>query len=218
MKNPHDLSNLEFAALMLQERLDKLQNPNTPMAQKLRLAINELKFLDQKEKTTPKNWWFVQYIGDEGQHVRADDLIPQELQRIGKMLNRRDYASRWETFKRGIAKTEYWKAMEPEFKPKPTGYVKDSLLAAIWSIRQATHYSTDFRKAVENAVNLGGDADTIGAITGGLAGALCGFNRIPESWVNALDDGLRNELDRLALLAELERERAKQELDNADRR
>ena len=88
MKNPHDLSNLEFAALVLQERLDTLQNPNTPMAQKLRLAINELKFLDQKEKATPKNWWFVQYIGDEGQHVRADDLIPQELQRIGNMIVR----------------------------------------------------------------------------------------------------------------------------------
>ena len=88
MKNPHDLSNLEFAAVALQVRLDKLQNPNTPLAQKLRLAINELKFLDQKEKSTPKNWWFVQYIGDEGQHCRADDLIPQERQRIANMIVR----------------------------------------------------------------------------------------------------------------------------------
>lgn len=88
MKNPHDLSNLEFAALVLQERLDKLQNPNTPMAQKLRLAINELRFLDQKEKSTPKNWWYMQYLGDEGQHIRADDLIPQEQQRIANMIAR----------------------------------------------------------------------------------------------------------------------------------
>ena len=88
MKNPHDLSNLEFAALVLQERLDKLQNPNTPKAQKLRLAIHELRFLDQKEKSTPKNWWYLQFLGDEGQHVRPDDLIPQELQRIAGMVAR----------------------------------------------------------------------------------------------------------------------------------
>lgn len=88
MKNPHDLSNLEYAAMVLQERLDKLANPNTPTAQKLRLAIHELRFLDQKEKSTPKNWWYIQYLGDEGQHVRADDLIPQELQRIANMIGR----------------------------------------------------------------------------------------------------------------------------------
>lgn len=88
MKNPHDLSNLEFAALVLQEQLDKQPDRNSPMAQKLSLAIHELKFLDTKEKTSPKNWWYVQFLGDEGQHVRADDLIPMELQRIANMIVR----------------------------------------------------------------------------------------------------------------------------------
>jgi ADP-ribosyl-[dinitrogen reductase] hydrolase len=32
------------------------------------------------------------------------------------------------------------------------------------------------------AVNLCGDADTIGAITGGLAGVYYGFEKIPERW------------------------------------
>ena len=88
MKNPHDMSNFEFAALVLQEQLDKQPDRNSPMTQKLSLAIHELKFLDTKEKTMPKNWRYVQYLGDEGQHVRADELIPQELQRIANMIIR----------------------------------------------------------------------------------------------------------------------------------
>jgi len=43
-----------------------------------------------------------------------------------------------------------------------------------------------FRDAVVTAVNLGGDADTVGAIVGGLAGAHFGCRAIPASWLSAL--------------------------------
>ncbi|MCU0516361.1 MAG: ADP-ribosylglycohydrolase family protein [Oscillatoria sp. Prado101] len=33
------------------------------------------------------------------------------------------------------------------------------------------------------AVNLGGDTDTTGAVTGGLAGIFYGFDSIPQEWV-----------------------------------
>ncbi len=56
-----------------------------------------------------------------------------------------------------------------------TGYVVDSLGAALW----ATDRSHDFRSAVLAAVNLGDDADTTGAITGQLAGAIYGEDSIP---------------------------------------
>ena len=36
------------------------------------------------------------------------------------------------------------------------------------------------------AVNLGEDTDTVGAIAGGLAGAVYGYDAIPEEWRNAL--------------------------------
>ncbi len=39
-----------------------------------------------------------------------------------------------------------------------------------------------------HAVNRGGDADTIGAIAGGLAGAIYGASAIPLRWMNALDN------------------------------
>jgi ADP-ribosyl-[dinitrogen reductase] hydrolase len=45
-----------------------------------------------------------------------------------------------------------------------------------------------FREAVVTAVNLGGDADTVGAITGGLAGARWGCQAIPRSWFYTLQN------------------------------
>ena len=38
------------------------------------------------------------------------------------------------------------------------------------------------------AVNLGGDADSIGAVYGQIAGAFYGFEAIPERWLNAVKD------------------------------
>lgn len=65
---------------------------------------------------------------------------------------------------------------------KSTGYVVDSLEAALWSLLK----TNSFRDAVETAVNLGGDADTIGAVTGGLAGIIYGIEGIPKEWMEAL--------------------------------
>jgi len=45
-----------------------------------------------------------------------------------------------------------------------------------------------FRDAVVTAVNLGGDADTVGAIVGGLGGARFSCEAIPASWLAALRD------------------------------
>ena len=61
---------------------------------------------------------------------------------------------------------------------KGTGYVVDSLEAALW----AFHKSTDFEEGCLLAVNLGNDADTTAAIYGQLAGAYYGVEGIPASW------------------------------------
>ncbi len=59
-----------------------------------------------------------------------------------------------------------------------TGYVVDSLEAALWAFRSADN----FRDAVLLAVNLGDDADTTGAVVGQLAGAFYGEDGIPREW------------------------------------
>lgn len=63
-----------------------------------------------------------------------------------------------------------------------TGYVVSTLEAALWCF--LTTYS--YRDCVLEAVNLGGDTDTIAAIAGGLAGIYYGTggeNGIPEEWI-----------------------------------
>lgn len=74
--------------------------------------------------------------------------------------------------------------------PKPSGYVIDSAVCAMNAIRD----TSSFEDALVYAVNLGGDADTIGAITGGLAGAVYGVKEIPERWLNSLANSGNNAL------------------------
>ncbi len=45
---------------------------------------------------------------------------------------------------------------------------------------------TNFEDALILAVNLGDDADTVGAVTGQLAGALYGATAIPKRWTTQL--------------------------------
>ena len=63
---------------------------------------------------------------------------------------------------------------------KSSGYVVDTLEAAIWSVAR----TADFRGAVLLAANLADDADTVAAVTGQLAGALYGLSGIPERWLD----------------------------------
>ena len=45
-----------------------------------------------------------------------------------------------------------------------------------------------FEDALISAVNLGGDADTVGACCGALSGAYWGMGAIPERWIRDLVD------------------------------
>ncbi len=47
--------------------------------------------------------------------------------------------------------------------------------------------TTTFAGAVEAAVNMGGDSDTLGAVTGALAGAAYGAGTIPRTWLAPLE-------------------------------
>ncbi|MBQ6374068.1 MAG: ADP-ribosylglycohydrolase family protein [Clostridia bacterium] len=70
----------------------------------------------------------------------------------------------------------------PDAQIRSTGYVVDTLEAAVWSL-----ITTDrFEDALLRAVNLGDDTDTVGAIAGGLAGLFYGDGSIPEDWLAAL--------------------------------
>jgi ADP-ribosyl-[dinitrogen reductase] hydrolase len=72
------------------------------------------------------------------------------------------------------------------------GYVVHSLEASLWCVGR----TRSFREATVLAVNLGNDADTTGAITGQLAGALHGSRGLPPKWVALL--AWRSKLEAIA--------------------
>lgn len=82
-----------------------------------------------------------------------------------------------------------------------SGYVVETLEAAMWAVSEGE----DFREALLLAVNLGGDADTVGAVAGQIAGALWGVSGIPAEWRNRLAWGFRIEDLAAKLLVQVRR-------------
>jgi ADP-ribosylglycohydrolase len=70
----------------------------------------------------------------------------------------------------------------PEEEIRSTGYAVDTLEAAVWCLLNTGSY----RECVLRAVNLGEDTDTVGAVSGGMAGIYYGLGGIPTEWMQSL--------------------------------
>lgn len=70
----------------------------------------------------------------------------------------------------------------PEDEIKSSGYVVDTLEAAVWCFLNTESY----RNCVLRAVNLGDDTDTVSAVAGGLAGLYYGMESIPQKWLDLI--------------------------------
>ena len=69
-------------------------------------------------------------------------------------------------------------------KIRSSGYVVDTLESVVWNL-----ITTDsLENALLQAVNLGDDADTVGAIAGGLAGLYYGYDSVPAAWKDAMQN------------------------------
>lgn len=72
----------------------------------------------------------------------------------------------------------------PADKIRSSGYVVHTLEASIWTL-----ITTDnLEEALLQGVNLGDDADTVGAIAGGLAGLYYGYDSVPAAWKDAMQN------------------------------
>lgn len=80
----------------------------------------------------------------------------------------------------------------PEGAIRGTGYVVDSLEAALWCF----HHTGSFEDAILASANLGDDADTTAAVCGQVAGAHYGIGGIPPDWLDRLT--MREEIISLA--------------------
>ena len=75
---------------------------------------------------------------------------------------------------------------------RTSGYVVHALQTALHDALNAE----GVEEAIVTAVNRGGDADTIGAIAGAVAGARFGVSGLPDRWLAAIDEA--EEIERLA--------------------
>ena len=66
--------------------------------------------------------------------------------------------------------------------PTMSGWVISTLTGALWAVNGGDQ----FEEAVWRAVELGEDADTVGAVAGALAGAIWGFSGIPAAFADRL--------------------------------
>ena len=80
---------------------------------------------------------------------------------------------------------------------RSSGYVVDTLEAALWCLATTDSY----RECVLKAVNLGNDTDTVAAVAGGLAGGVYGLEGIPQEWLKSLQrkDYIENLCEKAAL-------------------
>lgn len=66
-----------------------------------------------------------------------------------------------------------------------TGFVNDTLPAVVYCWLR---WPDDPRAAIEAAIRLGGDTDTVAAIVGALAGARLGAAALPHDWIAGIRD------------------------------
>ncbi|WP_345629062.1 ADP-ribosylglycohydrolase family protein [Streptomyces thinghirensis] len=80
----------------------------------------------------------------------------------------------------------YTTVLAPDWHPDRAtefnGAVWPCLGSAVWPLRT----TTSFEDAIRAAIDLGGDTDTVAAVTGGLAGAYYGLDAIPTRWTRPL--------------------------------
>lgn len=83
--------------------------------------------------------------------------------------------------KRGGAAREFVEALG--LQEGVSGYINHTVPVALFCWLR---YREDFRRAVEEAILLGGDTDTVGAIVGALSGAVHGEDGIPKELISGL--------------------------------
>jgi len=91
---------------------------------------------------------------------RTEEDIPEEIKQYDRLWN-----------------VEAFRTL-PEEEIRSSGYVVDTLEAALWCFLNTDSY----QECVLRAVNLGDDTDTVAAVAGGLAGLYYGLEDIPKEW------------------------------------
>ncbi len=111
------------------------------------------------------------FLAEARQVAAGDAELAGLLDRLEEHRARRASAAEWADalgLRRGVS-----------------GYIYHTVPVALYGWLR---WPGDFRRAVEEVIVLGGDADTTGAITGAVCGATTGADGIPAEWLAGLVD------------------------------
>lgn len=98
------------------------------------------------------------------EYYKEHDEFTSELTHYERIINVKEFSDNSEDYIRS------------------SGYVVDTLEAAIWCLLNTNNY----KDCVLKAVNLGEDTDTVAAVAGGLADLYYGYDSIPEQWLSVI--------------------------------
>lgn len=116
-------------------------------------------------------------LGGDNLNTAVKEGIREALEWYARQPRFADHMKHWAR----IADPENF-ARQPEAEIRSSGYVVDSLEAALWCLMNTDNY----RDCVLRCVNLGQDTDSVAAIAGGLAGLAYGYASIPQEWLGQL--------------------------------
>lgn len=74
---------------------------------------------------------------------------------------------------------------------KPSGYIVNTFNNAIYWAKE-----NSIEDCIINAVNHGGDSDTIAAIAGSISGSIHGYSTIPKRWIEKLDENVKEQIEK----------------------
>eukprot|EP01107_Rhizomastix_libera_P015542 TRINITY_DN5908_c0_g1_i2.p1 TRINITY_DN5908_c0_g1~~TRINITY_DN5908_c0_g1_i2.p1 ORF type:complete len:348 (-),score=50.83 TRINITY_DN5908_c0_g1_i2:26-1069(-) len=84
-----------------------------------------------------------------------------------------------------------WKSEQFYYSPERefhnAGYIGSYAMDALAMSLHCIYYTPTLEEAMLKTANLRGDADTVCAIAGQIAGAIYGYQRIPKEWVKAVE-------------------------------
>ena len=110
--------------------------------------------------------------------TNKEDLLKIALPKIGKYVKEHPaYEAALQKYDRIFHQS--FKDI-PENEIKSSGYIVDTLEAALWCFLNTDNY----RDCVLKAVNLGSDTDTVACVAGSIAGLY--YGNIPQEWIDSL--------------------------------
>lgn len=119
-------------------------------------------------------------------NTQSDNACRVYVQLINRVLNKNITKADMDAL---LDNTMYYNYKNEEVQPTASAY--DTIVALLHAFMN----TDSFEEAIITAVNYGGDSDTIGALTGGLAGVFYGYEAIPQRFIDALPEDIKHMLD-----------------------